>query len=127
MKLKFLIPSILLILVLCSCSSIKQIGDLGPKKLPVYEISHNDFLSASRIMVILDEKGNIAAHTGGTVSGPGAVALETAGTVVTAGAIAYGARAIQQGLEHTTVHGIPSRVSVSGHMDHSMDLDNLFK
>ena len=56
----------------------------------------------------------MAAHTGGTVSGVGAVGLQTAGTVATAGAVVYGSRAIQQGLQHTTIHGVPSTFNVKG-------------
>lgn len=96
------------------CSSIQPMGDLGPKKLKVYAISHNDFLSASRMLVILDKKGNVVAGTGSTVTGGGAVMLQSAGSLATAGAIAYGAKAIQNGLTHMHVKGVPSTVTLKG-------------
>lgn len=101
-----------------SCSTIQQMGQIGPKKLGVYSIANNDFLSASRMVVILDEKGNVAAYSGGTVSGLGTVGLQTTATLATAGAIAYGGRAVEQGLTHANasanVKGIPSHVNIEG-------------
>lgn len=101
--------------LLVSCAStIEPVGNIGPKKLGVYEISHSDFLSASRILVILDEKGNVAAYSGGTVSGLGSVGMQTAGTLAMAGSMIVGANAIEKGLTnmHTNVGGIPSHVNV---------------
>lgn len=111
-----LIPCIALSLI--SCSSIKPVGTVGPKKLGVYAIASSDFLSASRMIVVLDERGNVAAYSGGTVSGAGTVGLQTAGTLAGAGAIMYGAKAIKNGLQNSnvvaTVKGVPSSVTVKG-------------
>lgn len=95
-------------------SSIQSLGNIGPKKLGVYVVAHNDFLTASRMVVILDKKGNVAAYTGGTASGFGAVAMQTTGELATAGAIVYGARAVQQGVQHSNVKvsGVPKSVNL---------------
>lgn len=103
---------------LAGCAnSIVPVGTLGAKKLGVYAISHNDFLSSSRMLVVLDEKGNVAAYTGGTVSGSGTVGLQTAGSLAGAGAIMYGAKAIKNGLQNanltTHVNGIPTNATVN--------------
>ena len=100
--------------VLSACASIVPVGYLGPKQLPVYSISHNDFLSADRMLVVLDKYGNVKAYSGGTVAGPGAVGLQTAGTLATAGAIVYGAKSIENGARNIKVRGIPSNVSLKG-------------
>ena len=96
------------------CSSIQPVGTLGPKKLGVYVISHNDFLSASRMMVVLDKKGNVSAYTGNAVAGLGAVALDAAGSFATAGAIVYGANAMQRGVQNANVkvRGVPEKVTI---------------
>lgn len=105
-------------ILVSGCSSVKPIGNIGPQKLPVYIISHNDFLSASRMVVILDKKGNISAYNGNVVSGAGTVALEATGALATAGAIAYGAKAIQKGLQKT----IPEKITVDTNSKIAFDL-----
>lgn len=90
-------------------------GQMGPKKLQVYSIAHDDFLTSSRMIVILDKKGNLLASSGGTVSGGGTVGLQTGSTLASAGALLYGAKAIQQGLQHASVNvkGVPSNVDIN--------------
>jgi hypothetical protein len=95
------------------CASVEQVGEIGPKKLKVYSVAHNDFLSASRMLVILDDKGNLSASSGGTVAGGGALGLQTAASVAGAGAVLYGAKAIQHGLENAKIKGIPSDFSIN--------------
>lgn len=110
------------------CSSIQPVGTLGPKKLNVYVISHNDFLSASRMMVVLDKKGNVSAYSGNVISGAGAVALEAAGSFATAGAIVYGANAIQRGVQNSSVkvRGIPKQVRIDSNINiEARQLNNL--
>jgi uncharacterized protein YceK len=101
-------------LVLAGCSSIKPLGEVGPAKLGVYAIAQSDFLAATRMIVILDKKGNVVASTGGTVAGGGTVGVETAGSIATAGAIVYGAKAIQHGLQNASVkmRGVPDKVDI---------------
>ena len=81
------------------------------------------------MLVILDKKGNVSAYTGGTASGWGTVALQTGGTVATAGAIAYGAKAIQNGLQNTQVQakGIPNNFNVNGTVGLSKDTIDAIK
>src|SRR3990167_9741877 len=110
---KFVITMVFL--ALSACGSIQSVGNLGPKKLGVYSISRNDFLSTSQMLVILDEKGNVAAYSGGTVSGSGTVGLQTLSSLASAGSVVYGAIAIQRGLQHSNVNikGIPSNENVN--------------
>jgi hypothetical protein len=112
------ILTLISLFLLASCSSVNSIGEVGPKKLKVYSIAQNDFLAASRMLVIVDERGKVVAYTGGTVSGGGTVGLETAGTLTTAGAIAYGAKTVSHGMQkaarnaNLNVNGIPGKESV---------------
>jgi hypothetical protein len=117
----FILRIISLILISCiaGCTSIKTIGNLdeGSKTLKVYAITHDDFISSSRMLVITDAKGKIAAYSGGTVAGLGAVGLQAGATLATAGAIYYGAKAMQQGVQHGTanvnVKGIPTNANLN--------------
>jgi hypothetical protein len=115
---------------LVGCASIKPVGDIGPKKLKVYNITNNDFLSSSHMLVVLDAKGNVAAYTGGTVPGLGTVGLQTGASLASAGAIYLGAKAIQNGLQGASVKvkgpdnvnvnvnaNVNANASVTGHMD----------
>lgn len=106
-------------LVLYGCASVKPMGQLGPKKLNVYAVSHNDFLSASRMLVVLNEEGDVVAYSGGTVSGGGTVGLETGAALATAGAIAYGAKSIANSVQNpnVTIKGVPSKIDVHGVAD----------
>lgn len=109
---------IICIFFLTSCTSIKPIGTLGPKKLQVYTISDNDFLSASRMIVILNEQGDVIASTGSTVEGAGAVTTQMVGSFVIAASIFSGSQYLQHGLENVkaqinaTIKGIPSKMTL---------------
>ncbi|HTM63159.1 MAG TPA: hypothetical protein VL360_01505 [Gammaproteobacteria bacterium] len=108
------------IAALSGCASnIQPVGYLGPNKLRVFVIKNNDFLSSSRMLVILDKKGNVSAYSGNTVNGAGFVAMQAAETVVSAGALVVGAQAIEHGLENTKIKGIPNSVRVK--------TDNVFR
>src|SRR3990167_10746869 len=86
-KIKY-IAACLSVVVLTGCANnIQPVGMLGPNRLKVYVIKNNDFLSASRMLVILDKKGNVSAYSGNTVSGAGAVSLQAAESALNAGAI----------------------------------------
>ncbi|MEO8401752.1 MAG: hypothetical protein ABI597_08155 [Gammaproteobacteria bacterium] len=111
-----------LVALLTGCASVEQIGEIGPKKLKVYSVSHNDFLSASRMLVVLNEKGDLGATTGGTVSGAGIVGLQAATSVVSSGAILYGAKAIEHGMENAHVKGIPSNVNLNANANINANL-----
>lgn len=100
-----IILSTLAYCLLVSCSSVRPVGTVGPQKLAVYTIADSDFLSASRMLLVLDKKGHVVAFTGGTVSGPGTVGLQAAGTAATATSIVLGGKAIQKGVENIGVHG----------------------
>lgn len=106
--------------LLISCSNIDNLGALGPKKMGVYSISQNSFFSSSKMLVIVNKKGDIVAYTGGTVEGMGTVGLQAASTILGAGAIYYGAKSIQSGLQSSsvTVKGVPSHVDVNGIPSH---------
>ena len=72
------------------------------------------------MLVVFDKKGNVVASTGGTVSGIGTVGLETAGTMATAGAIYYGAKAIQNGVQHAKVsasHSVNGNVTATANIN----------
>src|SRR3990167_4979324 len=113
-KIKY-IAACLSVVVLTGCANnIQPVGMLGPNRLKVYVIKNNDFLSSSRMLVVLDKKGNVSAYSGNTVSGAGSEALQTAGTIVSAGAVVVGARSIQSGLQHTQVSGIPNSLHIKG-------------
>lgn len=102
-------------LLLSGCASIQSVGHIGPNKLKVFSISHSNFLNSSQMLVVLDKSGNVSAYTGGTASGWGTVGLQTGSTLASAGAVMYGANAIKNGLQSTTVNvkGIPSRVDIN--------------
>lgn len=109
------IAACLTITALTGCASnIQPVGELGPNKLRVFVIKNNDFLSSSRMLVVLDKKGNVSAYSGNTVSGAGSEVLQTAGTIISAGAVVVGAKAIQSGLQHTQVNGIPNSLTIKG-------------
>ena len=110
--------TLFLIAVLSGCSSITPVVEIGPKKLAVYTVSQNDFLTANRMLVILDKKGNVVAYTGGSVAGIGSLGVQLAGPLATAGAVLAGSKAIQHGLENAAVNvkGIPSTVNVNGNV-----------
>jgi hypothetical protein len=111
---------------LAGCSkTIQPVGVLGPNSLRVFVIKDNDFLSASRMLVILDKKGNVSAFSGGTVAGTGPAVLQTLDTVVSAGAVVVGAQAIQHGLENAKVSGIPHSVTLNA--NHKIDVSGNFK
>ena len=102
-------------------SSVKPVGSLGPQQLQVYNVTNNDFLSSSHMLVVLDKKGNVAAFTGGTVSGYGTVGLQTGASLASAGAIYYGAKAIQNGVKNAAVNvktpsDINANVNVNGNV-----------
>jgi len=108
------------------CSSkIEPVGQLGPNKLQVYAIKNNDFFSASKMLVVLDKKGNVSAYTGGTVAGGGAIGMQAVDTVVSAGAIVVGAQAIQHGLENASIKGIPHSLNVK--TNSSIDISGSIK
>lgn len=71
-------------------------------------------LSASRMLMVLDKKGNVVAYSGGSVPGGASVGLQAASTVLSAGSVYYGAKAISHGLEnmHANVKSIPSNVNL---------------
>lgn len=109
------------IITLSGCgASIEEMGQIGPNK--VYSVTKSNFLSSSQMLVVLNKKGDVSAYTGGTVSGAGTVGLQTAGTVVTAGAIGYAGRSIENGLESTTIKGIPSQFKLD--TSHSITINN---
>jgi len=113
------LPIFSLVLFLTGCASVEKVGEIGPKKLKVYSISHNGFLTASNMIVVLDEKGNVGTSTGGTVAGAGTVGLQTATSIVSSGAIFYGAKALQHGIENAKISGIPSNYNINANIDAS--------
>jgi hypothetical protein len=127
-KLAFTLIALATALNLAACATIQSIGNVGPKKLRVYSITQTDFFSANRMLLVTDKKGNVVAATGGTVSGPGTVGLETAGTIATAGAVYYGAKAVQNGVDHANVnvHNVPSSFTVKG-IPSSIDINGRIK
>lgn len=117
-----------LIVLITSCTkNIEPVGQLGPNKLRVFVIKDSDFLSASRMLVILDKRGNVTAYSGGTVSGAGSVAVQSMDAIASAGATVLGAQAIEHGLENARIRGIPKsvtvnsthKIDVTGHVDTS--------
>lgn len=120
----FLISSLFIV----GCSpSIQQMGNIGPKHLKVYSIAKDDFLTSNRMLVVLNDKGDIAAYSGGTVAGGGQVGLSTAASIATSGAMIYGANALEHGLENvkatTTVKGIPKSVDINANIHASGTLE----
>lgn len=103
-----------MIATLTGCNSIKQIGQIGPKSLPVIKVSSNDFLTASRMLIVLDERGNIVAYVGGTTAGAGTVTLGVAGQAATAASVVYAGRELAQAIRNASiaVKGIPDTVKV---------------
>ena len=77
--------SVMLALV-AGCTSIQQIGVLGPKKLPIWKISQDDWLASSRMLVVTDQEGNLLAATGGTTAGIVPVGVGAAQAAATAAA-----------------------------------------
>lgn len=106
--------------LLVSCSSVRPIGNVGAQKLAVYSVADNDFLSASRMLLVLDKKGHVVAFTGGTVSGPGTIGLQAAGTLATATSIVMTGRAVQKGLQNVGVHGNVST-------EHTINIPDILK
>jgi hypothetical protein len=104
-------------ILLSACSSVTEVGEIGPKKLKVYAVSHNDFLSASRMLIVLNDKGDLGASAGGTVTGAGVVTVQAATSLAASGAVLYGAKAIQHGLENAKIKGIPSTVNLNAKAD----------
>lgn len=100
----------------CAANSVQPVGSLGPNHLPVYVIKNNDFLSSSRMLVVLDQKGNVSAYTGTTVPGAGAVTMQAAESAVSAGAVIVGSQAIANGLQNTRIRGIPETVRLKHDM-----------
>ena len=102
---------LLALLLTVGCTSITQIGTIGPKDLPVWKVADNDFLTASRMLVILGEDGQVVAFVGGTAQGGGALGVQTGTGLVMAGAVIYGTRVIADVLrDGITLRGIPSTV-----------------
>ena len=87
------------------------------EKNRVYVIKHGDFLSSSRMILVVDENGKVVASSGGTVQGGGAFTTQTAIGIVSAGATVYGFHALSQAIQgaSVTVKGIPSDVGVHPH------------
>ena len=98
---------------LLACTTVSQVGEIGPKKLKVYSVSHHNFLSSTDMIVVLDEQGNVSTSTGGTVAGAGTIGLQAVTTTAQAAATYYGAKALQHGIEHVGISGIPSNVNVN--------------
>ncbi len=124
-KLKSLLTATMAASLAACASNIEPVGMLGPNKLKVFVIKNNDFLSASRMLVILDKNGNVSAYSGGTVAGAGAAGLQSLDTVASAAAVVVGANAIQHGLQNTKVTGIPNHVSVNA--THKIDVSGTIK
>ena len=98
--------------VFTGCTSIIQIGTVGPKSLPVFVIKDTDFFAANRMIVIINQDGNVGAATGGSVAGPGNLAVQVGTSAILAGGIAYAAHT----LKTVTVDGVvkPARVTIDG-------------
>ena len=75
-----------LVPLLAGCTSVKQIGVLGPKELPIWKVSQDDWLASSRMLIILDKEGNLLAATGGTTAGVVPVGVGAAQAAATAAA-----------------------------------------
>jgi hypothetical protein len=112
--------TLILVSFISSCSSsVQNIGNIGPNNLKVYSIKDSDFLSANRMLVILDKSGNVAAFSGGTVTGLGAVSMQAAGSAAIAGATIIGANALKHGLENahlSSSHAVS--IDVTGQLKH---------
>ena len=113
-QIKTILACLTAALLIGCVSTVQPVGELGPNHLKVFVIKNSDFLSASRMLVILDKKGNVSAYTGGTVSGAGTIGLQAAESVASAGAIVLGAQAIEHGLENASIKGIPRSLNVKG-------------
>ena len=106
---------VILILFMAGCTSITQIGTIGPKDLPVWKVADNDFLTASRMLVILGEDGQVVAFVGGTAQGGGTLAIQAGTQLVVAGAVIYGTRVIADVLrDGVGLRGIPSTIRLQG-------------
>ena len=107
--------ALVLAMMLAGCTSITQIGTIGPKELPVWKIGSDDFLTASRMLVILGEDGQVVAFVGGTTQGGGAVAVQAGTQLIVAGAMIYGTRVIADVLrDGVALRGIPSTIRLQG-------------
>ena len=73
--------------LLVGCTSISQIGTLGPKQHQVWKIRNDDWLTSSRMLLVTDAEGNLLASTGGTTAGivPIGVSAAQVGATVAAG------------------------------------------
>lgn len=102
-------------LISCATRVIEPVGTLGPKKLPVFVVKDNDFISGSRMLVVLNDKGDVTAYSGGTVQGTGSIAAQVADTAISATAMIVGAKAIEHGLENSKINikGIPRSVDIN--------------
>ena len=106
---------VLLVMMLTGCTSITQIGTIGPKELPVWKIGSDDFLTASRMLVILGEDGQVVAFVGGTAQGGGTLAIQAGTQLIVAGAVIYGTRVIADVLrDGVALRGIPSTIRLQG-------------
>lgn len=102
-----------LILALAGCgTSMTALGNIEQNR--VYVIKHGDFLSASRMLLVLDAQGRVVASSGGTVQGGGAFATQTVVNAAGAAATVYGFHALSQAIQNAslTVKGIPDNVGV---------------
>jgi len=102
--------------MLAGCgASMSAVGVV--EKNRVYVIKHGDFLSSSRMILVVDENGKVVASSGGTVQGGGAFTTQAAIGIVSAGATVYGFQALSQAIQgaSATVKGIPSDVGVRAH------------
>jgi len=81
--------------MLAGCgASMSAVGVV--EKNRVYVIKHGDFLSSSRMILVVDENGKVVASSGGTVQGGGAFTTQAAIGIVSAGATVYGFQALSQ-------------------------------
>lgn len=110
------LASLSMVVLLSSCASIDRMGTVG--KNDVYSISSSNFLSASQmILVVNNDDGKVSAYSGGTTSGYGSVGLQAGGALLSAGAIAYAGHSVERGLENTSVRGIPNQFKLKAGLD----------
>ena len=116
---------IAVILVLAGCTSVHQLGAIGPKSLPVFSIRDNGLLAASSMLVILNSEGEVAAAVGGTVQGGMPLVVQTVTGLALAGAIGYAGVSLSDAIRNMgiTAKGTavitakcPSPVTVDGKM-----------
>ena len=99
----------LLLALFSGCTSVTQIGTLGPKSLPIFVIKDTDFFAANRMIVVINQDGNVGAATGGSVAGPGNLAVQVGSSAILASGIAYAAHT----LKTVTVDGTVKRATVT--------------